>query len=66
MHQVPLLVLDIPYSACLHINIPLVFWYNSQKHEAQLSQRDRAMLRVIKYSLSHSRTLKVIRKDTAD
>jgi len=34
------------------------------KRKAQLSQRDRTMLRVIKYSVSHSRSLKVVENCT--
>jgi len=41
----------------------LLRWIPAQKQEAQLSHRDRAMLRIIKYS---TKSLKVIQNDTVE
>jgi len=49
-----------------NVELPSVQLERRCKQEAQLSQRDRATLRVIEYFASHSRSLKVIRNDTAE
>jgi len=45
---------------------PLSVTQKKKKQEAQLSQRNRATLRVIECFASHSSSLKVIRNDTVE